>query len=379
LPGTLVGGRRAWSTRAEMESSGGDGAAPEPMATEPSVIGGSSSGGSKTTDGTSADYYFNSYAHFGIHEEMLKDTVRTKTYMKSIYDNKHLFRDKVVLDVGCGTGILCMFAAKAGAKQVIGVDCSDIIEQSKKIVAQNVAETGLPDVITLVKGKMEDVVLPVEQVDIIISEWMGYFLFYESMLDTVLVARDKYLAPGGLVFPDKATLYISAIEDGDYKAEKMDWWDDVYGFKMSALKELAYVEPIVDVVDPRQVVTDAVPILTIDVQTCTVADLDFTAKFELTSQYNDHVHAFLGYFDTVFSHSHRPLVLPTGPEHKSTHWKQTVFYLRDPITCKEGEKISGELRCSPNKDNHRDLDIDIAVNFDGVHTKMDVKHEYKLR
>ena len=46
----------------------------------------------------------------------------------------------------------------------------------------------------------------------------------------------------------------------------MDWWDDVYGFKMSALKELAYVEPIVDCVDARQVVTDAVPILTIDVQ-----------------------------------------------------------------------------------------------------------------
>lgn len=42
---------------------------------------------------------------------------------------------------------------------------------------------------------------------------MGYFLFYESMLDTVLVARDKYLKPGGLIFPDKATLYLSAIED----------------------------------------------------------------------------------------------------------------------------------------------------------------------
>ena len=72
---------------------------------------------------------------------------------------------------------------------------------------------------------------------------MGYFLFYESMLDTVLVARDKYLKPGGLIFPDKAVLYLSAVEDGDYKAEKMDWWDAVYGFKMSALKELAYVRP----------------------------------------------------------------------------------------------------------------------------------------
>lgn len=73
----------------------------------------------------------------GIHEEMLKDTVRTLTYRNSMLDNKHLFRDKVVLDVGCGTGILCMFAAKAGAKKVIGVDMSNIIDQAKKIVAAN--------------------------------------------------------------------------------------------------------------------------------------------------------------------------------------------------------------------------------------------------
>jgi protein arginine N-methyltransferase 1 len=49
---------------------------------------------------------------------MLKDEVRTRSYMNSIVQNKHLFKDKIVLDVGCGTGILCMFAAKAGAKCV---------------------------------------------------------------------------------------------------------------------------------------------------------------------------------------------------------------------------------------------------------------------
>lgn len=54
---------------------------------------------------------------------MLKDEVRTLTYRNSMFHNKHLFKDKVVLDVGSGTGILCMFAAKAGAKKVIGVSC----------------------------------------------------------------------------------------------------------------------------------------------------------------------------------------------------------------------------------------------------------------
>ena len=66
----------------------------------------------KSEEMTSKDYYFDSYAHFGIHEEMLKDEVRTLTYRNSMWHNKHLFRGKVVLDVGCGTGILSMFAAK---------------------------------------------------------------------------------------------------------------------------------------------------------------------------------------------------------------------------------------------------------------------------
>jgi protein arginine N-methyltransferase 1 len=86
---------------------------------------------------TASDYYFDSYAHYGIHEEMLKDTVRTEAYMNAILQNKHLFEGKVVLDVGCGTGILSMFAAKAGAKLVIGVDMSNIINKARLIVKEN--------------------------------------------------------------------------------------------------------------------------------------------------------------------------------------------------------------------------------------------------
>ena len=86
---------------------------------------------------TAKDYYFDSYSHFGIHEEMLKDTVRTESYRKAITGNKHLFKDKVVLDVGCGTGILSMFAAQAGAKKVIAVECSGIIDSARKIIKAN--------------------------------------------------------------------------------------------------------------------------------------------------------------------------------------------------------------------------------------------------
>lgn len=73
----------------------------------------------------------------GIHEEMLKDSVRTLSYRNAIMQNPHLFKDKVVLDVGCGTGILSMFASKAGAKLVIGIDMSNILDQAEKIVRAN--------------------------------------------------------------------------------------------------------------------------------------------------------------------------------------------------------------------------------------------------
>lgn len=94
---------------------------------------------------------------------------------------------------------------------------STIIEKAREIVRAN----GMANKITLLQGKMEEVTLPFPKVDIIVSEWMGYFLLYESMLDTVLFARDKYLAKGGLIFPDKATIFMAGIEDGEYKDEKI--------------------------------------------------------------------------------------------------------------------------------------------------------------
>lgn len=140
---------------------------------------------------------------------MLKDEVRTKAYMRSIVNNPHLFKDKIVMDIGSGTGVLSIFAAKAGAKRVYAVENAGISAVSEEIIRQN----GLDGVIKVMKGKVEEIELDVEHVDIIISEWMGYFLLYESMLDCVLFARDKWLKKGGMMFPNKATMYIAAMED----------------------------------------------------------------------------------------------------------------------------------------------------------------------
>merc|ERR1712133_209377 len=331
----------------------------------------------KPEEMTSKDYYFDSYAHFGIHEEMLKDEVRTLTYRNSMWHNKHLFKGKVVLDVGCGTGILSMFAAKAGAKMVIGVDMSSIVDHAKQIVKDN----KLDDVVTIIRGKVEEISLPegVDKVDIIISEWMGYCLFYESMLDTVLYARDKWLAPGGLMFPDKATLYICGIEDRQYKDDKIHWWDDVYGFDMSCIRKVALTEPLVDTVDCNQVVTNSCLIKDIDIQTCTKEDIPFTSPFHLQIKRNDYMQALVTYFNIEFTKCHKRVGFSTAPEARYTHWKQTVFYLDDYLTCKKGDEVTGVFSMKPNTRNVRDLDFEIKVDFNGELGKVSENNAYRMR
>eukprot|EP01089_Gocevia_fonbrunei_P011045 TRINITY_DN2410_c0_g1_i1.p1 TRINITY_DN2410_c0_g1~~TRINITY_DN2410_c0_g1_i1.p1 ORF type:complete len:344 (-),score=82.29 TRINITY_DN2410_c0_g1_i1:95-1126(-) len=309
----------------------------------------------------SGDYYFQSYSHFSIHEEMLKDEVRTGTYRRAIVENGEYFKDKVVLDVGCGTGILSMFAAQAGAKMVIGIDCSEIVTQAREIIRVN----GFADKITLIKGKVEEVELPVDKVDIIVSEWMGYFLVYENMLETVLYARDKWLKPDGHILPDKARLFFCAIEDADYKQEKIGWWSDVYGFNMSCITEVAMQEPLIDVVESHAVVSTSSKVVEIDIKTIGKDELTFASPFHLTFQRNDLVHAFVAYFDVQFNMPRGCLGFSTGPKDRYTHWKQTVFYLEDTLSVYKGEELDGEFSCKPNAKNPREMDIVLSYTHKG--------------
>jgi len=300
--------------------------------------------------------------------------VRTGSYRRAICENPDLFKNKVVLDVGCGTGILSMFCIQAGAKTVYAVDYSDIVVQAREIIKNN----GMDGKIHVIKGKAEEIDLP-EKVDIIVSEWMGYFLFYESMLSTVLICRDRFLKDDGVILPDKASLHFAFIEDDDYKKQKIDWWDNVYGFDMSCIKKIAYREPIVDIVDAKYVVSQCIKVYEVDLYTMTINDLDFTAKYEISMVRDDSVHALIAWFDIEFNACQHPVSFSTGPFSKYTHWKQTVFYLEDILTVKRNEIISGNIKCTRNRENPRELDIEILYDFFGDYSSIQKVQQYQIK
>ena len=101
------------------------------------------------------------------------------------------------------------------------------------------------------------------------------------------------MAPDGLMFPDRATLYVTAIEDRQYKDDKINWWDDVYGFDMSCIRSVALQEPLVDVVDKNQVVSNSCLLKEIDIQTCTKDDIPFDSPFTLKMKRNDYVQVLI--------------------------------------------------------------------------------------
>ena len=94
---------------------------------------------------------------------------------------------------------------------------------------------------------------------------------------------------------------MAGVEDGSVKRERFDYWNDVYGFDMTPIKDIAITEPVVDVIDAKAIVTNSVPILRLDILTCKKEDLEFTAKFRLQAHRDDYIHGFVTYFGMFLS------------------------------------------------------------------------------
>lgn len=315
--------------------------------------------------------YFDSYTDVTIHEEMIADHVRTNTYRMAILKNSEAMRGKVVLDVGAGTGVLSIFCVQAGAKKVYAVEACSIAEQAVKIVKHN----NMEDRIEVIRGTVETVDLP-EKVDVIVSEWMGYALLHESMLNSVLYARDKWLRPGGVILPSKAELFIAPIIDSVVEDRLHFWYTvkDQYGIDMSCMYDFARrcimsSDITVNTVSVEDVLSHPARFAELDLNTVTADDLrTVKGAFRCESFGSAAVNAFCVYFTVTFPCPDKPLVLSTSPFKQETHWKQAVLYLDAPVEVVQDTVVNGEVCMFPSEESARHLCIHVDYSV-GEHKR----------
>jgi len=336
------------------------------------------------------------------------------------------------MDVGTGSGILAVWAAQAGAKRVYAVEYTDMAKYAERVMEAN----GVSDIVTVIQGAVEEIELPssdahilqntnngdddsgtdststqtTEVVDIIISEWMGYFLLRESMLDSLIRARDKFLKKkSGLMFPSHTTMYIAPVQDEEERRQSLneyfnamgDWSEFAettkvtYGVEMSVLekdyekeqKNYYLLSSRWSELRAEALLAEPSPVKFLDMCTCTLSEAkgiyagaDNAFEFDIpsssssgaaaSSNNNNNsavVSALAGWFTADFKsrtddlgmkHAPKllsPAVLSTGPEDGYTHWGQQTFHFLSSIPLIPGETtcLKGSIEMTRTKENTR--------------------------
>ena len=252
------------------------------------------------------------------------------------------------------------------------------------------------------RGKIEEVVLPVKKVDIIVSEWMGYLLLYEAMLDSVLWARDHYLSTFGIMVPSHCTLRIAPMADPEYIDEHIHHWKDVYGFDMTSMTRNIYKDVVVREVPVSAIPAESSPFLQLSLKTTKNTELAFENKpFSCTLNADmEALDGFVIWFDTFFiptpyargpagataeeylRQDGQSIAFTTGPHGKRTHWQQGCLLIdhkkKPQKSLKKGQVISGSVGLEKRHDDKRAFDIKVDWKVDDGQGKVKGKQSWSM-
>jgi len=266
------------------------------------------------------------YNNIDIHLVMLRDRIRTEAYKRAI--EAVVKPGDRVLDFGCGTGILSFFAARAGASEIYAIDRSSMIRTAQELARAN----GFSN-IRFFKGEGGAVELP-SKVDVIVSEFMGHFVFHEQMLPPLLVLRDRWLAEGGRIIPARVGLQAALVGDESGAVDRAFFRTRPYGVDYSIIAEWPFFESTTGCLESNQLLYDPVPLADLDL--LSIGSAPETLSGEIVPTRDASVFALCGWFDTELADG---IGFGTGPMDPITHWAQIVFPLIRPFRARAGRPV----------------------------------------
>lgn len=271
---------------------------------------------------------------------MALDRVRNDAYAAALA--RVVTPDSVVLDLGAGTGVMGLMAARLGARHVYLVEPSDVLCVAEEIVAVN----GLQDRVTCLRGRLEDVVVP-EKVDVIVSVMTGNFLLTEDLLPVLFHARDTLLKPGGHLVPDAAVMRAVPVSAASTHDLHIAGWSvaqhgvDLGSGRAYAANTVHYGQTLqrdaAYLAEPRT-------LLSLDFLTATYDPLHCRVDFEAVTRAE--CHGLAGWFDMRLGDTW----LSTSLASPQTHWSVAYLPVDPPMLFEQGDHVSLELDRLPEGD-----------------------------
>jgi SAM-dependent methyltransferase len=273
------------------------------------------------------------------HLSMLLDTARMDSYRRAI--EATVKPGDVVVDIGCGTGILSFMACEAGAKKVYAIEGAAVIETAKELAIDN----GFADRIEFLSGWSINLDLP-EPADVLITETIGNAGLDEGIVAWISDARKRLLRPGAVMMPQRLRVWVAAVELFDDHRLISDWLlpELPYDYS-SAHRRAARTLWFTDIL-PGHLLGQ--PEVAADIDLTTAPDETTISTGLVQVDNNGTVHGLACWFDSLLCPG---VTVDNGPTRTNSSWSQGFLPLAEPLSVTAGDQ----------------LDFGISVSADGEH------------
>lgn len=267
-----------------------------------------------------------SISEFG---HMIADEQRTDAYVAAL--QRAIFADTVVLDIGTGTGIFAVLACRFGARHVYAVEPDDAIHVARKIAHEN----GYADRITFVQDYSTRITLP-ERANVVISDLHGVLPYYQVHLPSIVDARQRHRAAGGVLIPQQDRLWAAVVTAPEqYEEYVRPWLGNKYDLNMQAARPVVTNHWGKGQLKPEHLLVEPQSWATLDYMTVTSPDVCATLSW--TAERAGVAHGFGVWFETTVAAG---IYLSNAPGRPELVYGHAFFPWTNPVTLAAGDAIT---------------------------------------
>ena len=263
--------------------------------------------------------------------QMIADAPRMNAYAAAL--RKAVKPDSVVMDLGCGPGVFALLACKLGARRVYAVEPENIVGLAREAASAN----GFSDRIEFFEKLSTEITLP-EPATIIISDLRGVLPWFEQHLPSIIDARERLLARGGVLIPQRDILWAAVIEAPEQYEELVCPWKNQFDLDLSAATRLVTNTWRKSRIKQEQLLTDPVRWTTLDYYD--VKTPDMRAEISWQAARNGTAHGLAVWFDSELAEGVQFSNHPAAPE---LIYGIGFFPFLRPVEVIEGERITTRL------------------------------------